>query len=246
MAQEMAENVGGSQDLGGHTQEWYRRYYGQKGQDRNDVLRNHEVLFQNLAYDISVIRALQTIVDRPETTQVLDVGCGGGGGVLTFLRLGFDPSHLHGVDILPERIEMARRRFPGSHFQVGDARHLPYPDQSFDLAFEGTMFVQITDETIAAEIAREIVRVVRPGGHILLADWRYSKPWNENYRGLTKKRVRSLFGEGVSTRLVRSENGALIPPVGRFLSKYFSAAYFPLQALCPTAVGQTTVVLKRI
>lgn len=61
------------------TKEWYDQYYKRHGSDRNSLLRNPEVLFQTLAYDASVIRALRSIKVDPSHSRVLDVGCGEGG-----------------------------------------------------------------------------------------------------------------------------------------------------------------------
>jgi 2-polyprenyl-3-methyl-5-hydroxy-6-metoxy-1,4-benzoquinol methylase len=61
-----------------NTRAWYDNYYEKKGVDRNDLLRNPEVLFQVLAFDASVISALRSIhLDRP-SVRILDVGCEGG------------------------------------------------------------------------------------------------------------------------------------------------------------------------
>jgi SAM-dependent methyltransferase len=70
-----------ARDTEKETIEWYKRYYAKKGKDRNDLLRNPEVLFQRLAFDRSIIKALSSISIDPNTCKVLDVGCGGGGAL---------------------------------------------------------------------------------------------------------------------------------------------------------------------
>jgi hypothetical protein len=57
--------------------EWYKRYYQGVGAVRNDLRSNPEVLFQILASEASVVRALRDIRHVPATARVLDVGCGG-------------------------------------------------------------------------------------------------------------------------------------------------------------------------
>jgi hypothetical protein len=42
------------------------------------------------------------------------------------------------------------------------------------------------------------------------------------------------------------EKGALVPPVGRFLSSRLPGLYFAVQALMPPLVGQTTTILERL
>ena len=72
------------------TNEWYRDYYQKKGKDRNDLLVNSEVLFQNLAFEVSVISALRemVILDR-EVVKILDVGCAGGGEFIKIFTIRF-------------------------------------------------------------------------------------------------------------------------------------------------------------
>jgi hypothetical protein len=58
--------------------DWFHRYYTTKGDDRNDPLRNPGVLFQNLAFEKSVVQALRGLVGDKRSWKILDVGCGAG------------------------------------------------------------------------------------------------------------------------------------------------------------------------
>ena len=236
MADEHAERTGPS----------YSQYYKDHGEDRNDILGNPGVLFQTLAFDRANIRALGRLGLERRTARVLDVGCGTGSSLLSLIRLGFDPSNLSGIDLDQDRIDAALRQAPNVDFRCGDARKLDYPDASFELVLESTMFVLMTDEAVARDIAREMIRVTKPGGHLMLIDWRYGKPGNATYLGLSKSRIVSLFDVGNSTRVEAVEKGALVPPVGRFLSKSLPSLYFMVQALMPPLVGQTTTLLRKI
>ncbi len=65
-------------------------------------------------------------------------------------------------------VERGRARVPGAHWRVGDAQALPYADGSFDAvlsAFGAALAPR------ARTTARELVRVVRPGGVVVLAAW---------------------------------------------------------------------------
>src|ERR1700676_138624 len=121
---------------------WYSGYYAQEGADRNSLLRNPEVLYQSLAQEASMMTALQLIKPNLQAARVLDVGCGAGASLNTFLRLGFGPQNLHGVDFQEARIREAKERFAGIHFQSGDATKLEYASESFDLVLESTMFIR--------------------------------------------------------------------------------------------------------
>jgi SAM-dependent methyltransferase len=226
-------------------EDWYRDYYATKGAERNSLLHNPEVLYQNLAQEASLVRALLSIRPKEETARVLDVGCGAGGTLLTFLRLGFAPGNLHGIDFQEERIAQAREKCPGIHFEHGDATKMGFASESFDLVHEATMFIHSVDDELSRKIAGEMVRVTKPGGHILLCDWRYSKPGSAAHRALTQKRIAGLFEVGQETSRCGVLAGPLLPPVGRFLSRRLPSAYFLVSRLLPFLVGQMTTILRK-
>ncbi len=62
---------------------------------------------------------------------------------------------------------------------------------------------------------------------------------------MSKRRVAELFDVGGSTSWVTRQRGALVPPVGRVLSKYAPWLYFLVKALLPPLVGQITTVLRK-
>lgn len=101
-------------------------------------------------------------VDRaPE--RVLQIDCGSGEGAL-FLAREFPHARVRGVDRSEERIREAGARVgldPEGRvaFKVGKPKALPYPDDFFDLV------TQLDSRPISGEI----VRVLRPGGHLVLA-----------------------------------------------------------------------------
>jgi ubiquinone/menaquinone biosynthesis C-methylase UbiE len=219
-------------------------YYSRKGADRNDVLSNAGVLFQMLAMQRSVIEALRFLPINKDTSKILDIGCAGGGSLVQFLSYGFDPTSLYGVDIIPERITEGKRRFPNINFLCGDATHLQYESQYFDLVVESTMFLQMTDDDLRARIANEMLRVVKPSGYIMLCDWRYSIG-HPDYKSLSRSRIARLFQVGKLTAVTSRKHGALVPPLGRFMSRYSPSFYFFVSRVCPFLVGQITTVLQR-
>ncbi len=223
----------------------YDRYYEKYGLDRNDLLRNPEVTFQTFAFDRANIRALQRMSVERESAKVLDVGCGTGASLLQFIRLGFRPENLTGIDNSAERIARAEANFPNVSFRCESADSTTFADSTFDIAFESTLFMMLTSEDVAQRIAGEMLRVTRSGGYLMLADWRYARPGSQDHHAMSPKRIASLFGVGPATTLVARERGALVPPLGRFLSRRAPSLYFVVQALVPFAVGQMTTVLKK-
>lgn len=236
-------------ELEQQTKEWYARYYRKQGQWRNNMLRNPEVAFQLFANDAAVIKALRSTLLNTAETDLLDVGCGDGGGLLNFARLGFPFRRMTGIDLQADRLELARLNIPSANLVHGDAAAMPFASASFDLVFESTMFVQLTDELLASRIASEMLRVCRPGGYVILSDWRYSKPFNSQYLGLSRDRVARLFnvdtGAAGKCREHARYRAALVPPLGRRLSHYASPLYFLVHGIFPFLSGHIVTVLKR-
>jgi ubiquinone/menaquinone biosynthesis C-methylase UbiE len=224
----------------------YGEYYKKHGRARNDLLANPEVLFQTLAADRANISALQKLDLNRDDARVLDVGCGTGASLLQFMRLGFDASNLVGIDTSDERIAEASELLPGVAFRKESADALPFADGEFDLVFESTMLGTLESATLLENIAREMLRVTKPGGYVMLADWRYSREGSGVKTAISAGWIAKLFSVGTATRVVARERGALVPPLGRRLSRITPSLYFLTQRLFPFAVGQMTTVLQKL
>src|SRR5215813_11610380 len=103
--------------------------------------------------------------------KVLDLGCGDGTTALPAARLGAD---VLGVDIASNLVEAGNKRareegLTNCRFQEGDASNLhELKDQSFDwvVSIFGAMFAPKP-----FDVAKEMVRVTRPGGRIVMGNW---------------------------------------------------------------------------
>lgn len=241
----MCESQAATVDRQGLTRDWYGDYYGKKGLDRNDLRTNRGVLLQITATEVSIVRAAYDINLPLHAAKVLDVGCGRANDLYQLLRLGCRAENTTGIDILPDRVAIARSLYPQATFAEGDASRMNFEDAAFDLVFESTMFATLPDDELSADIAREMIRVCKPGGYLMLVDWWMPKPGDPNYKALTPKRLRQLFGVGRDTQLRTIERGALVPPLGRFLSKHLPSVYFPIAAAFPFLTGQVTYLLQK-
>lgn len=227
------------------TRQWYGDYYAKAGSNRNDLRTNPGVLFQIMAMEASFVRAIGKVDHDTDSAKALDVGCGAGADIYQLTRVGYHPSNITGIDILEERIERARSLYSRMEFVCGDASKMDFADDSFDLCFSSTMFATLPDDELSAGIASEMLRVCKPAGWLLIVDWRTPKPRDPNYKALTKRRMKDIFRVGCGTRLVGIYRGALIPPVGRFLSARLPALYFPIAAVFPFMVGQVAYLLRK-
>jgi ubiquinone/menaquinone biosynthesis C-methylase UbiE len=242
----ITDDIASSEDLKVETEQYYKGYDARKGEGRNDLLSNPQVLFQFLAAEAAVVRALRSIEANPAEAKVLDVGCGRGASLLSLLRMGFTPANLYGVDIRPDQIASARNQLPTSPIQCGDASQLEFADNTFDIVHASAMFLQVPDEALSGRIAAEMVRVAKPAGHILVSDWRYSKPGSSEFKAMDKKRIARLFSVGSRTTVQGVFPGQLIPPVGRFFSEHLPSLYFLVRAVFPFLVGRVTTVLQKV
>ena len=103
--------------------------------------------------------------------KVLDLGCGDGTTAVPAAKLGAD---VLGVDIARNLVEAGNKRaaeqgLTNCKFQEGDACNLhPLPDKAFDLVVTifGAMFAPKP-----FDVAKEMVRVTRPGGRIVMGNW---------------------------------------------------------------------------
>jgi ubiquinone/menaquinone biosynthesis C-methylase UbiE len=104
--------------------------------------------------------------------RVLDVGCSGG-YLARLLAAAVGPDgQVTGVDPATAAINYARRRAPGNcSFIVGVAQQLDLPDESFDVV-TSTLAVHHFPGALRAAAFGEMHRVTRPGGRLLVADFR--------------------------------------------------------------------------
>ncbi len=163
----------------------------------------------NTAAMIADERALAMIVAaaRPQATdEMLDTACGGG-----LVACAFAPHvrHVTGIDLTPAMLARARsfaaeKGLANTSWREGDARALPWPDASFDIVATRFSFHHFQDP---AGALREMARVCRPGGRVVVVDMYASgdpakaAAWNRlevlrdpsHVRALSLTELRALF-----------------------------------------------------
>ncbi len=154
--------------------------------------------------------------------KLLEIGCGGGGNLLQFIRFGFDPINLVGNDILEERLSEAKRKVSNQvSFYEGDILNQVFNDGTFHVIFQSMVFSSILDDDYRHQLATKMWTWTKPGGGIIWYDFIYNNPLNKDVRGVTKQEVKYLFPRGEMTifRLT------LAPPISRVVSKFHPILY---------------------
>lgn len=172
-------------------------------------LRGEEVLFLNYAFETDPPMGLPLLpADEPNRTYiqlyhhvatqvelrgktVLEVSCGHGGGA-SYLARTLRPLRYTGLDLNPAGIRFCqeRHRVDGLAFVQGDAENLRFPPNTFDAV------INVEASHCYAAFPRflaEVARVLRPGGHFLYADFRFTEglaQWEQAFASASLRQLR--------------------------------------------------------
>jgi SAM-dependent methyltransferase len=191
----------------------------------------------------NLAEALRILPDE----RVLDVACGSGNGAIAAARRAW--GNTVGCDFVPALLERARERAAAERLEIdfveGEAQALPFEDASFDVAMSifGAMFAP--DQQQAAD---ELLRVVKPGGRIGMANWVPDGGLSNFFAILVKhtggpppstvppvlwgseEHVRELFGDGIAElRTERRANRQTFRSPEHYLD-FFGAYFGPLRS----------------
>lgn len=117
---------------------------------------------------------------------VLEIGCGDGRLAVKLAEMGAEVS---AIDASPAMVSAARE-LAGAHgtnvdFAVGKAQELPFPDESVDIVVAVTILCFVEN---AAPVFKEIARVLKPGGHLVIGELGRWSTW------AAERRVRAWLG----------------------------------------------------
>jgi ubiquinone/menaquinone biosynthesis C-methylase UbiE len=154
---------------------------------------------------------------------ILDVGTGGGFFLRSLLKYGVHSSHLFGLDFWEARVQDGHAIAPCIPLICGAAEMLPFPNDCFDVVVQRTMLSSILDGDTRLQAAREMLRVVKPGGIIASHDFRVKRPGDHDVCSITAKELRRLFADGELTLF----SAGLPPQLERMLApRSFLACQF--------------------
>jgi len=99
--------------------------------------------------------------------SLLDVGCGSG---LLLSKLSNHCASVAGVDYAQAMVDKAQQLIPNGEFYCGEALALKFDSNSFDKLLSYSIFHYFPSQDYAIDVIKEMVRVVKPGGVILIGD----------------------------------------------------------------------------
>jgi SAM-dependent methyltransferase len=159
-----------------------------------------------------VVEAMLARVPLPPSPLILDAGCGTGGNLGRYGRIG----RAEGVEPFEQAVELCRQRGYDSVTQAG-LEDLPFEDDRFDLVGSTDVLEHIAAEQ---EALRELLRVTKPGGALVLTVPAYMWMWTEeddnlhHQRRYTKRRLREAVRRaGWEPLFATYFNTLLLPPI---------------------------------
>lgn len=119
------------------------------------------------------------LADAQKGQRIMVVACGTGRGMVELAQAVGPTGRVDALDLSEAMIDHARSKSEKlglndrMHFKQGNARELPYPDETFDIVYNGYMFDLIPLDGFVP-ILKEMARVLKPGGKLVLLNM--SKP----------------------------------------------------------------------
>ncbi len=176
--------------------------------------------------------------------EVLDVGCGTGTWLRMLMEWGVPAHKLHGVDLLEDRISMARSISPPeTGLRVSNSWPLPYSDDSMDLCSASTVFSSVLNEDARRTLGKEMERVVKPRGWIMVFDYAFSSPGNKNTSGINKNEICRIFS---GLKYIRSYWFIFPPPILRIIPQNLLWVAHALECFLPFFCTHRLYLLRKI
>ncbi len=164
-------------------------------------------------------RHLATLLNRVFPTglslkKVLDVGCGTGWFLRTLVDWGANPENLTGLELLPDRLEVAKKISPPFiRWRNASPAELDRVE-TFDLVSAFTVSSSILDPQIRREVAGQMWSRLKPGGWCLIFDFRLDNPNNANVRRVVRGELKSWWPNAHYIY----QSALLPPPVARIIA----------------------------
>ena len=137
-----------------------------------------------------------------ENKFVLEVGSGRGGGA-SFIHKYLNPARMTGVDYSREAVKLCQKRHSaaGLEYIQGDAEHLPFPDESYDV------ILNVESSHCYGSVPAfldEVARVLKPDGYFLMTDIRQQKDLPELRKFLSSGSLTVLEEKEITDQVIHA------------------------------------------
>ncbi len=150
--------------------------------DKNEIIELDEEDEPN-RYSVQLYHRLTKNIDIADK-DILEVGCGRGGG-LSYINKIFKPKSALGIDLDKRAAKFANLYYTSSRlrFESGNAQELNLENESRDIIFnvESSHRYPQMEKFIA-----EVYRILRPGGYFMITDFRYPHEMDEYHKIIEK------------------------------------------------------------
>ncbi len=230
-----------------------REFFNDMSSGRNEAIQANPVISYEQELRAETVLGLLAV---KQGERVLDIGCGNARDIARIAACG---GHVIGVDIsegmvAAARQEVERMGIKGITLQVGDATCLDFPDASFDKLLCSEVIEHIPD---APQALREMHRVLKPGGTLVLSTPNKGSWYGFDRYGLWEKLLRRKWPHPCDEWRSMSELLALVEQ-GQFkVSERRSVCFIPgfivtyfilprlMQNLLVKMVGKLEPLLQR-
>ncbi len=127
-----------------------------------------------------------------EDDVVLEVACGTGRATVEIARIIGEEGKFYAIDLTQAMLKRAENKLKKHNLldkvdlRLGDAKNLPYPDETFDIVYNAYMF-DLIDVSEFPTILSEFKRVLKPGGKLVLVNMSKNKKGKTLYEFLYEK-----------------------------------------------------------
>lgn len=148
------------------------------------ILKQTEKIYDLIAEDWNITRPcprlakIAAVENVRKGERILDIGCGNG---ILYDALAKKSIDYTGLDVSAKLLKLARTRMPAkAKFIKGSILDLPFQDNSFDWVFAFAVLHHIPSKELQNQAVREIYRVLKPGGKIIISVWNLYSDYAKN------------------------------------------------------------------
>ena len=133
-----------------------------------------------------------------DTMRVADFGCGSGGWVIPLARR-FNKAKIYAIDILDEPLSALEGKLKAQHLmnvqiiKSNVEERLPISENSVDVVLMTNLLFQ---SKAREKIFQEAKRILRPGGQILVVDWKKNRLISPENNTVSKEEIEKLAQKG--------------------------------------------------